>query len=76
MKKLIIRYIKKALKFLLIAGITVVAYTVAHRIATAWRGYEALGGEAFIILVPFYLWVGPSLKGFFSEVKQIVYSLF
>lgn len=34
-----------------------VLFAAAHSWATAWRGYEALGGEIFLLLLPLWAWM-------------------
>lgn len=31
-------------------------YGIAHSLATAERGYEAIGGEMFVLAIPFYIY--------------------
>ena len=34
-----------------------VLFAAAHSWATAWRGYEAVGGEFLLLLTPLWVWV-------------------
>ena len=43
------------LKGLLIALATLAVFALLHAIATAWRGYNAYGGELFALLLPFFI---------------------
>lgn len=52
MKKRIIIY---SLIALLITGATIGGYILLHNIATAHRGYEAIGGEIAVFAVPFLI---------------------
>lgn len=38
-----------------------VAFLAAHDWATAWRGYEAVGGEFLLLLLPLWVWVAEML---------------
>lgn len=42
--------------YLAVAALGVVALLAAHDWATAWRGYEAVGGE-FLLPLPLWVWV-------------------
>lgn len=54
MKK-VLRYIvhnrKNIIKNLAIVGIAVGAFLIAHKLGTAERGYNAIGGEIFVPLL-------------------------
>lgn len=43
--------------YLAVAALGVVAFLAAHDWATAWRGYEAVGGEHMLLLLPLWVWV-------------------
>lgn len=43
--------------YLAVAALGVVASLAAHEWATAWRGYEAVGGEFLLLLLPLLVWV-------------------
>ena len=38
-------------------------YLVLHEVATVQRGYEAIGGEIFFLLLPLWVWLGVLLMG-------------
>ena len=58
MKRFLKRY-KTIIKAIALVGATVGAFMMAHEVATIQRGYEAIGGEAFIWLIPFAIAVVP-----------------
>lgn len=43
--------------YLAVAALGVVAFLAAHDWATAWRGYEAVGGEFLLLLAPLWAWM-------------------
>ena len=54
MKKFLRRIIhnrKKIFKTLVIVGLAVVSFVVAHKLGNAERGYNAIGGEIFVPLL-------------------------
>lgn len=59
---------KPILKGVILAGVIIYGYTVLHNIATAIRGYNAIGGEIFIFLIPVLVLLAPSLK----EMKEVI----
>ena len=58
MKKLV-KFIRKNFKKILISTVVIAAvfigYEILHIIATAERGYDAIGGEIFIFLMPYLI---------------------
>lgn len=54
---------KPILTGLFLAAVLIYAYTVLHNIATDERGYNAIGGEIFIFLIPYLCWMAPKKKG-------------
>lgn len=46
----------KLKKAALIVALTAVTYVLAHHQATMWRGYEAIGGELLIWILPAAVW--------------------
>lgn len=46
--RLIVHNRKTIIKTLALGTVAIAAYVVAHKLGTAERGYEAIGGEAFI----------------------------
>ena len=61
---------KKAFKWILIGIISVVALLVMHKFATVTRGYEAMGGEMFALLIPFFVWYVQDCKKQLKEDKN------
>jgi hypothetical protein len=62
---------KKVLKVLAVFEIALIAYAVAHRLGTAERGYEAVGGEIFIpFLVIFAKDIWEMIKAPFKAVMK------
>ena len=43
--------------YLAVAALGAVAFLAAHDWATARRGYEAVGGEFLLLLLPLWVWV-------------------
>lgn len=75
MKKFL-RYIvhnrKTIIKTILIGITAIVAYELAHKLGTADRGYEAIGGEIFIpFLVIFAKPLWEMIKEPFKTIKNI-----
>ena len=64
--RLIVHNRKNIIKTLVIVGISIGVYLLAHKIATAERGYEAIGGE---ILTPL-------LVIFAEEIWEMITDLF
>ena len=68
------KFFKKNLKFIIKWAIVLLAsvmfYKVCHYVATLHRGYEAIGGEAFMFLIPFFVWVAPEIKKSIKEIKD------
>lgn len=52
-----LRIPRAAVKTALLAAGAVILYHYAHACATAQRGYEAIGGEILIPLVPLLIWL-------------------
>ena len=61
---------KKAFKWVLIGIVSVVTLLVMHKLATATRGYEAMGGEMFMLLIPFFVWYVQDCKKHLKEYKN------
>ena len=65
--KQVLRFLKEYYKPILIglflAAVLIYGYTLLHNIATTERGYNAIGGEIFIFLIPFLYWVAPKKEG-------------
>lgn len=61
---------KKIFKYIAICTVALVAYAIAHELATMERGYEAIGGEIFIpfiVLLAKPMW--KMIKEPFKELK-------
>lgn len=43
--------------YLAVAALGAVAFLAAHDWATAWRGYEAVGGEFLLLLAPLWAYM-------------------
>lgn len=52
-----LRIPRAAVKTAMLAAGIVILYHLAHEYATIQRGYEAIGGEAFIPLIPALIWL-------------------
>lgn len=59
---------KTILEGLILAAVLIYGYTALHNIATAERGYNAIGGEIFIFLIPFLYLVAPKKEGGANEL--------
>lgn len=58
---------KKVLKWVLIFFVSVIAFAIAHKLATVERSYNAMGGEMFMLLIPFFVWYVQDCVKFFKE---------
>ena len=56
----------RILKWLAVWTVTIIVYAILHKAGTAQRGYEAIGGEMFAFLIPFFVWNAPNCKGIFG----------
>ena len=65
-----IKMIKKCIKWVCVLAISVTAFVVTHKIATSDRGYNALGGEVFMLMIPFFVWISPEIKKSIKEIKD------
>ena len=70
MKKFFKRNYKFIIKWSVVLLASVMFYKVCHYIATLDRGYEAIGGEIFMFLIPFFVWVAPEIKKSIKEIKD------
>ena len=62
MKKFIEANYRKIIKVLLWASALIIGFILLNDIATAERGYDAIGGEIAIFALPVLWWAKPSLK--------------
>lgn len=58
---------KKVLKWVLISVLSVILFVLAHKLATAERTYNAIGGEMFMLMIPFFVWYVQDCVKFFKE---------
>ena len=61
---------KVILKWSFVFVLSAVAFAGLHKLATVERGYEAIGGEIFMFLIPFFVWVAPEIKKSIKEIKD------
>lgn len=61
---------KKILRYILIAALTFGAFAVMHEMATAERGFQALGGELAAFMIPLFFWIAPGKKETVAEEQQ------
>ena len=61
---------KVILKWFFVFILSVVAFVSLHKLATAERGYNAAGGEMFMFLIPFFVWIAPEVKKSIKEIKD------
>ena len=72
MKKFFKKNYKFIIKWLVVLSVSVMLYKLCHYIATLDRGYEAIGGEMFMFLIPFFVWVAPEIKKSIKEFKDVL----
>ena len=61
---------KVILKWFFVFILSVVAFAGLHKLATAERGYNAIGGEMFMFLMPFFVWIAHEIKKSIKEFKD------
>lgn len=61
---------KVILKWSFVFVLSAVAFVGLHKLATAERGYSAIGGEMFMFLIPFFVWIAPEIKKSIKEIKN------
>lgn len=61
---------KWILKWFFVIVLSVVAFLGLHKLATVERGYNAIGGEIFMFLIPFFVWIAPEIKKSIKEIKD------
>ena len=54
---------KKIIKWFLIILLSVLLFALSNKFASLSRGYNAVGGEIFMLLIPFAVWIAPKMKG-------------
>ena len=70
MKKFFKKNYKGIIKWLVVLLVSVLLYKLCHHIATLDRGYEAFGGEMFMFLIPFFVWIAPEFKKSIKEIED------
>ena len=61
---------KSIRRYLLLTLIGIVLCKMGHKSATAWRGYESLGGEHLFLLLPvLYGLMHETVRDFLEEVR-------
>ena len=70
----VIKFLKEnwkwILKWVFVFVLSVVAFILLHKLATVERGYNAIGGEMFMFLIPFIVWIAPDIKKSIKEIKD------
>ena len=61
---------KVILKWSFVFVLSAVAFAGLHKLATIERGYNAIGGEIFMFLIPFFVWIAPEIKKSIKEIKD------
>lgn len=61
---------KVSVKWVVLSVLGVALFMLAHKLATVERSYNAMGGEMFMLLIPFFVWVAQDFKKFFKEDKN------
>ena len=63
---------KWILKWFFVILLSVVAFLGLHKLATVERGYNAIGGEMFMFLIPLFVWIAPEIKKSIKEFKDVL----
>ena len=70
----VIKFLKEnwkwILKWVFVFVLSAVAFILLHKLATVERGYNEIGGEMFMFLIPFFVWVAPEIKKSIKEIKD------
>lgn len=61
---------KVILKWSFLFVLSVAAFVGLNKLAAVERGYNAIGGEMFMFLIPFFVWVAPEIKKSIKEIKD------
>ena len=62
----------KLIKAATAAALTAVTYEIAHHQAVVWRGYEAVGGELLIWILPAAVWaVRRAVADWINEIREM-----
>lgn len=55
------KFLRKNITNIVLAAVAtivvIVIYNAAHNVATAQRGYQAVGGEIFLLVIPYLIYV-------------------
>ena len=72
----VIKFLKEnwkwILKWVFVFVLSAVAFILLHKLATIERGYNAIGGEMFMFLIPFFVWIAPEIKKSIKEIKDVL----
>lgn len=60
---------RSVVKWFALVTVAIVSYQIAHKLGTAERGYEAVGGEIF---VPFLVFFAKDIFKMFTEPFKVV----
>lgn len=63
---------KVILKWVFVIMLSMGAFIELHKLATVERGYNAIGGEVFMFLIPFFVWIAPEIKKSIKEIKDVL----
>lgn len=63
-----VKFLKANKKWIFVLIITVISFDLMHKIGNIERGYNAIGCEIFVLLIPLFVWLYPSFKKDFKEV--------
>ena len=61
---------KVILKWFFVVVLSVADFVGLHKLETVERGYNAIGGEMFMFLIPFFVWIAPEIKKSIKEIKD------
>jgi hypothetical protein len=62
--------VKKFIKWFLVFILSAIIFFIIHELATLERGYKAMGGELFMLMIPFFVWLSPEIKKSIKEIKD------
>lgn len=62
--------VKKFIKWILVFVLSAIIFFIMHELATLERGYKAMGGELFMLMIPFFVWLSPEIKKSIKEIKD------
>ena len=64
------KIVKKFIKWILVFVLSAIIFFIMHELATLERGYKAMGGELFMLMIPFFVWLFPEIKKSIKEIKD------